>query len=93
VLVTAAAGALFAGSGVWRWRVIKRGLSQLGSTLGTQLRQVGTSQLANPAIQGLLLSALVSFMAPRMNRQAAAAAVQPPAQHNRTGPAPGDAAA
>jgi hypothetical protein len=61
VLLTAATGAIVAGSGAWRWRTVRRSAAQLGA----QLRRVGVSQLSNPALQSVVLSALVSYFAPK----------------------------
>ncbi len=64
VLVTAAAGAAFASSGLWRWRAVKRGMSHLG----LQLKGLGISQLSNPAVQGLVLSGLLSVLVPKRRK-------------------------
>jgi hypothetical protein len=69
VLLTAAAGAIVAGSGVWRWRTVRRSAAQLGA----QLRRVGISQLSNPALQSVVLGALVSYFTPQREPRAAKA--------------------
>ena len=61
VLVTAGAAAVFVGSGVWRWRTVRRSAGQLGS----QLRRVFVRQLTNPAVLSVLLGAVVSYLAPK----------------------------
>lgn len=65
LLVTAAAGAALAGSGVWRWRTVRRSASHLAR----QVRHVCLGQLASPALQSLLLAALLSLLAPKRERQ------------------------
>ena len=61
VLLTAALGAIAARSGVWRWRTVRRS----GLLLGLQLRRVLIAQLGSPAVQSLLLGAVVSYLAAR----------------------------
>ena len=61
VLLTAAAAAIVASSGVWRWRSLRRS----AWTLGAGLRRTVFDQLRSPAVQGVLLSALVTFLAAR----------------------------
>ncbi len=61
VCITAAVGAALAGSGVWRWRTVRRSAAQLG----TQLRRGLVSQLTSPTVQALLLAALASYLAPK----------------------------
>ena len=61
VLLTAALGAIAARSGVWRWRTVRRS----GLLLALQLRRVLIGQLGSPAVQSLLLGALVSYLAAR----------------------------
>jgi hypothetical protein len=73
VLVTAAAGALVAGSGVWRWRTLRRTAAQLA----VQVKRMGVSQLTNPALQSLLLGALLSYFAPKRKAAAANANAEP----------------
>ncbi len=61
VLVTATAGALVISSGVWRWHTLRRS----AWVLAAQLRRACIGQLSNPAVQGVLLSTLVSYLASR----------------------------
>lgn len=61
VLLTAALGAIVARSGVWRWRALRRS----GLMLTSQLRRVLISQLGSPAMQSLLLGAVISYLAAR----------------------------
>ena len=61
VLLTAAAAAVVVSSGVWRWRAVRRS----AWTLGAGLRRTVFDQLRSPAVQGVLLSALVTFLAAR----------------------------
>ena len=61
VLLTAALGAIAARSGVWRWRTVRRS----GLLLALQLRRVIIAQLGSPAVQSLLLGAVVSYLAAR----------------------------
>jgi hypothetical protein len=80
VLLTAGAGAIVAGSGVWRWRTVRRSATQLGG----QLKRVFFSQLSNPALQSMLLAAVVSYLTP--TRQAAGTAQASP--HSQPAPHP-----
>ena len=61
VLLTAGLTALVAGSGVWRWRAVRRS----GLMLASQLRRVLIGQLGSPAVQSLLLGAVISYLAAR----------------------------
>ena len=74
VLVTATAGAIVAGSGVWRWHTVRRSALHLG----LRLRRAFISQISSPAVQSLMLGALVSFLATR--RPAAGPATHPAAE-------------
>ncbi len=78
VLLTAAAGATVAASGVWQWHTVRHSAWQLGS----RLRRGLVGQLANPALLSVLLGALISTLAAnRKPTQADQApnAPQPPA--------------
>ena len=61
VLLTAALGAIASRSGLWRWRTVRRS----GLLLALQLRRVLIAQLGSPAVQSLLLGAVVSYLAAR----------------------------
>lgn len=61
VLLTAALGAIVARSGVWRWRAVRRS----GLMLTSHLRRVLIGQLGSPAMQSLLLGAVVSYLSAR----------------------------
>ena len=61
VLLTAMLGAVAVRSGVWRWRAVRRSSLMLAS----QLRRVLVGQLGSPAMQSLLLGAVVSYVAAR----------------------------
>lgn len=61
VLLTALAGAALARSGLWRWRPVRRSAGQIGS----RVRRAFMNQIANPAIQSVLLAALVSYLTPK----------------------------
>lgn len=61
VLLTAALGAFAVRSGVWRWRAVRRSSLMLAS----QLRRILVGQLGSPAVQSLLLGAVVSYLAAR----------------------------
>ena len=88
VLVTAGAAAVFVGSGVWRWRTVRRSALQLGS----QLRRVCVRQLTNPAVLSVLLGAVVSYLAPKRQHTDASASANAPADAMRES-APGTASA
>lgn len=70
VLVMAAAGAMVAASGVWRWRTVRRSTWQLG----TRIRRALVGQLSKPAVLSVILGALVSTLASRRATPSAAKA-------------------
>lgn len=70
VVVTASTCAVLVGSGVWRWRAVRRS----GLQLAVQLRRLVTSQLTSPALQSVLLGALASYLAARTRPASAAEA-------------------
>lgn len=65
LLITAVAGAALARSGVWRWRPLRRSAWQIGS----RVRSVFMNQIANPAIQSVLLAMLVSYLTPKRHTE------------------------
>lgn len=73
VLITALAGAALARSGVWRWRPVRRSAWQIGS----RVRHVFMNQIANPAIQSVLLAVLVSYLTPKRHTETTSGAATP----------------
>lgn len=61
IAVSTIAGAAVAASGVWRWRTLRRSALHLAA----QLRRTVTGQLGSPAMQSVLLGALLSWLAAR----------------------------
>ena len=61
IAVAAVAGATVAASGVWRWRSLRRS----GLHLAANLRRAVTGQFSSPAVQSLLLGAVLSYLAGR----------------------------
>lgn len=59
VLLTAAAAAALAGSGVWRWHTVRRSAWQLGS----RMRRLAIDQISSPALLSVLLGAVISTIA------------------------------
>ncbi len=61
IAVAAIAGGAVAASGVWRWRTVRRSAMHLAA----QLRRSVAGQLGNPAVQSVLLGAVLSYLAAR----------------------------
>lgn len=61
IAVAAVAGATVAASGVWRWRSLRRS----GLHLAANLRRAVTGQFRSPAVQSLILGAVLSYLAGR----------------------------
>ena len=72
IAITAIAGAALAASGVWRWRTVRRTSLQLA----LRMRRALVSQVGSPAVQSMVLGALVSYLAAR--RQAPPPAASQP---------------
>ena len=65
ITLTAIAGAALAASGLWRWRTVRRTTLQLA----LRMRRALFSQISSPAVQSLVLGALVSYLAARKPAQ------------------------
>jgi len=61
IAVSAVVGATVAASGVWRWPRLRRTALHLAA----QLRRTVTGQLSSPALQSVLLGAVLSYLAAR----------------------------
>jgi hypothetical protein len=61
IAAAALAGAAVAASGVWRWRTVRRS----GLQLAAHLRRTVMGQLSHPAVQSVLLGAVLSYLAAR----------------------------
>lgn len=59
IAAAALAGAAVAASGVWRWRTVRRS----GLQLAAHLRRTVIGRLSRPAVQSVLLGAVLSYLA------------------------------
>ena len=61
IAITAVAGAALAASGLWRWSTVRRTSLQLA----LRMRRALVSQISSPAVQSMVLGAVVSYLAAR----------------------------